>query len=53
MIISLAGLGLSDVFVWVGAEVLGAGVTVSKIATTLAVWGRNYYARTFWIYGRA
>lgn len=52
LLISLVGLGLNDAFVWIGVEVLGAGVTVSKIATTLAVWGWNYYARTFWIYGR-
>jgi hypothetical protein len=52
LLVSLVGLGLNDALVWVGVEALGAGVTISKIATTLAVWGWNYHARTSWIYGR-
>lgn len=52
LLISLVGLALNDAFVWVGVEVLDASVTVSKIATTVAVWGWNYHARTSWVYGR-
>lgn len=51
LLISLVGLALSDAFVWLGVVALGAGVVVSKVAATLAVWGWNYWARACWVYG--
>lgn len=50
--ISLIGLGLNNLFLWIGVTVIGASVVLSKIATTLVVWGWNYGARAAWVYKR-
>jgi len=52
LLISLAGVALNDAFVWIGVILLHADLVISKIAATLAVWGWNYWARAWWVYGR-
>lgn len=52
LVISLVGLALNNAFLWIGVVVLGISVALSKIATTLMVWGWNYWARAVWVYSR-
>jgi putative flippase GtrA len=52
LLISLVGVALNDALVWIGVILLDAGMVMSKIAATLAVWAWNYEARVRWVYGR-
>lgn len=50
VLISVAGLLINDLFVWLGVEVLGSGLIAAKLLATAVAWAWNYQARRRWVY---
>jgi putative flippase GtrA len=48
--ISVVGLLINDLVVWLGVVMLGSGLIAAKILATLVAWAWNYQARRRWVY---
>ena len=50
VLISIIGLLINDLVVWVSVVALGIGLVAAKLLATVVAWSWNYQARKKWIY---
>ena len=49
-LVSVVGLLINDLVVWLGVAMLGTGLITAKIFATVIAWAWNYQARRRWVY---